>query len=115
MESAGFSKSNPYYIVQQGKVNALCLMKDQERLQLLKEVGGTRVYEERREESLKIISETTSKREKIQEVISYIEKRLEELEGEKEELKAYQQLDRDRRALEYTIYNKELRKAREQV
>ena len=50
LESAGFSKSNPYYIVQQGKVNALCLMRDSERLQLLKEVAGTRVYEERREE-----------------------------------------------------------------
>ena len=44
-----------YYIVQQGKVNALALMKDDDRLQLLKEVAGTRVYEERRQESLKII------------------------------------------------------------
>jgi len=115
LESAGFSKSNPYYIVQQGKVNALCLMRDNERLQLLKEVAGTRVYEERREESLKIMDETNSKRDKIQEVVTYIEERLEELEGEKEELKQYQQLDRDKRALEYTIYDKELRKAREQI
>ena len=45
-----------------------------------------------------------------QEVITYIEARLAELEGEKEELKAYQQLDRDKRALEYTLYDKELRK-----
>ena len=41
--------------MQQGKVNALALMKDDDRLQLLKEVAGTRVYEERRQESLKII------------------------------------------------------------
>mmetsp|Transcript_57614 Transcript_57614/g.115710 ORF Transcript_57614/g.115710 Transcript_57614/m.115710 type:complete len:1308 (-) Transcript_57614:266-4189(-) len=115
LESAGFSKSNPYYIVQQGKVNALCLSKDEERLHLLKEVAGTRVYEERREESNAIILETNSKREKIQEVITYIEERLEELEGEKEELSAYQKCDRDKRALEYTIYDKELRKAREQI
>lgn len=40
LESAGFSRSNPYYIVQQGKVNALCLMKDEQRLQLLKAVAG---------------------------------------------------------------------------
>ena len=73
--------------MQQGKVNALCLMKDEERLQLLKEVAGTRVYEDRREEALKIMQETNSKRDKIQEVISYIEERLDELEGEKEELK----------------------------
>ena len=96
-------------------MNALCLSKDEERLHLLKEVAGTRVYEERREESNKIITETNSKRDKIQEVITYIEERLEELEGEKEELRAYQKCDREKRALEYTIYDKELRKAREQI
>ena len=45
-------------------------MKDEERLQLLKEVAGTRVYEDRREEALKIMQETNSKRDKIQEVIA---------------------------------------------
>jgi structural maintenance of chromosome 3 (chondroitin sulfate proteoglycan 6) len=33
-------------------------MKDSERLDLLKEVAGTRVYDERKEESLKIRSDT---------------------------------------------------------
>lgn len=33
-------------------------MKDSERLDLLKEIGGTRVYEERRRESKKIMQET---------------------------------------------------------
>ena len=33
-------------------------MKDAERLDLLKEIGGTRVYEERRKESLKIMQDT---------------------------------------------------------
>ncbi|KAF1335637.1 Structural maintenance of chromosomes protein 3, partial [Globisporangium splendens] len=112
LESAGFSRSNPYYIVQQGKVNALALMKEKERLELLKEVAGTKVYEERRLESLKIVQETQSRREKIQEVIKYIEERLAELEEEKEELREYQQLDRDQRALEYTMHEKELQSVR---
>jgi structural maintenance of chromosome 3 (chondroitin sulfate proteoglycan 6) len=33
-------------------------MKDSERLDLLKEIGGTRVYEDRRRESLKIMQDT---------------------------------------------------------
>ncbi|KAG5185319.1 RecF/RecN/SMC [Tribonema minus] len=115
LESAGFSKSNPYYIVQQGKVSALTMMHDTERLNLLKEVAGTKVYEERRAESLKIMSDTADKRARIQEVITYIEDRLRELEGEKDELGAYQQLDRERRALEYVLYDKELRAAREEL
>lgn len=65
LESAGFSKSNPYYIVQQGKVANLCVMKDQDRLNLLKEVAGTTVYEERRSESLRIMQETSNKQEQI--------------------------------------------------
>lgn len=113
LESAGFSRSNPYYIVQQGKVAALCAMSDKNRLDLLKEVAGTRVYDERREESLRIMSDTDAKRDKISEVVEYIEARLAELDSEKDELKAYQRLDRDRRALEYTIRVKELESAKE--
>lgn len=58
LESAGFSRSNPYYIVPQGRITHITNQKDGERLDLLKEVAGTRVYEERRSESLKIIKET---------------------------------------------------------
>ncbi|KAI4246310.1 MAG: hypothetical protein L6R40_001978 [Gallowayella cf. fulva] len=103
LESAGFSRSNPYYIVPQGRVTALTNMKDHERLILLKEVAGTQVYEARRTESLKIMTETNNKREKIDELLNYIKERLTELEEEKEELKDYQEKDRERRCLQYTI------------
>jgi structural maintenance of chromosome 3 (chondroitin sulfate proteoglycan 6) len=115
LESAGFSKSNPYYIVQQGKVANLCVMKDSDRLNLLKEVAGTTVYEERRTESLRIMQENVSKQEHIKEVLDFIDERLDELEKEKEELSEYEQLDKNRRALEYTLYDKELSKASEQL
>ncbi|KAK9739018.1 Structural maintenance of chromosomes protein 3, partial [Basidiobolus ranarum] len=107
LESAGFSRSNPYYIVPQGRVTSLTHAKDNERLQLLKEVAGTRVYENRRQESLKIMEETDLKRRKIEELLAYIEERLGELEEEKEELRNFQELDRERRCLEYTIYQRE--------
>ncbi|KAF9113570.1 Structural maintenance of chromosomes protein 3 [Mortierella sp. AM989] len=113
LESAGFSRSNPYYIVPQGRITSLTNAKDNERLQLLKEVAGTRVYEQRRQESLKIISETGTKRKNIEELLAYIEQRLEELEEEKEELKSYQEHDRRRRCLEYTIYSRELKEVNE--
>ncbi|XP_042430532.1 structural maintenance of chromosomes protein 3 [Zingiber officinale] len=115
LESAGFSRSNPYYVVQQGKIASLTLMKDSERLDLLKEIGGTRVYEERRRESLKIMQETGNKRKQIDQVVQYLEERLRELDEEKEELKKYQQLDKQRRSLEYTIYDKELSGVRQKL
>ncbi|MCO5576606.1 hypothetical protein L7F22_030421 [Adiantum nelumboides] len=115
LESAGFSRSNPYYVVQQGKIASLTLMKDAERLDLLKEIGGTRVYEERRKESLKIMQDTENRRKQIIEVVQYIEERLQELDEEKEELKKYQQLDKQRRSLEYTIFEKELLDTRQKL
>ncbi|KAJ5585574.1 RecF/RecN/SMC [Penicillium hispanicum] len=107
LESAGFSRSNPYYIVPQGRVTALTNMKDSERLILLKEVAGTQVYEARRAESLKIMHETNSRRTKIDELLDYINERLAELEEEKDELRNYQEKDKERRCLEYTIYSRE--------
>ncbi|KAI0930349.1 hypothetical protein AcW1_009066 [Taiwanofungus camphoratus] len=108
LESAGFSKSNPYYIVPQGRITALTNAKDHERLALLKEVAGTKVYEQRRTESLRIMSETDAKRTKISELLDYIDSRLTELEEEKEELKEFQEKDKERRCLEYALYQREL-------
>lgn len=39
LETAGFSRSNPYYIVKQGRINQIAMAPDAQRLQLLKEVG----------------------------------------------------------------------------
>jgi structural maintenance of chromosome 3 (chondroitin sulfate proteoglycan 6) len=114
-ESAGFSRSNPYYIVQQGKVAALCTMKDEQRLELLKEIAGTRTFEEKRAESLRILEDSADKRAKIGEILAYIEKRLNELESEKEELLAYQKVDRERRTLERAIYECELAELKTQL
>lgn len=107
LESAGFSRSNPYYIVPQGRVTTLTNMKDAERLLLLKEVAGTQVYEARRTESLKIMNETNNKRAKIDELLEYINERLAELEEEKDELRSFQEKDREKRCLEYALYNRE--------
>lgn len=60
LESAGFSRSNPYNIVEQGKIMRMSQMKDAERLDMLKEVGGARVYELKRKESKRTMEEQAS-------------------------------------------------------
>ena len=94
LEGAGFSKSNPSFIVQQCKVNVLCTMSDAERIALLKEVGGTTVHDMKKTESLARISENEADVTKISEILASVDERLQELEGEKEELTVCQQLDR---------------------
>lgn len=115
LESAGFSRSNPYYIVKQGKINQMATAPDSHRLRLLREVAGTRVYDERREESNAILKETEGKLEKIEEFLRTIDDRLKTLEEEKEELKEYQKWDKMRRSLEYTIHDRELKDNREKL
>jgi len=115
LESAGFSRANPYYIVKQGKINQMATAPDSQRLKLLREVAGTRVYDERREESKGILKETEGKRDKIEEFLKTIEDRLATLEEEKDELKEYQKYDKMRRALEYQIHDRDLQDARKKL
>ena len=55
------------------------------------------------------------KRKHILEVAKTIEDRLAELDAEKEELAKYQQLDKQIRSLEYTIFDKELVEAKHEL
>ena len=54
------------------------------------------------------MAETDAKRTKINELLEYIESRLAELEEEKEELREFQEKDKERRCLEYALYQREL-------
>ena len=115
LESAGFSRSNPYYVVQQGKITAIATLKDGQRLELLKEVGGTHVYEERRAESLRILAECDARRAAVDDALRLMDERLHELDGEATELRQYNALDTQRKALEFALYETELAAARTQV
>ncbi|ORX50243.1 structural maintenance of chromosome protein 3 [Hesseltinella vesiculosa] len=106
-ESAGLSSANPYFIVPQGRINALTTAKDKDRLELLKQIAGTSLYEEKREESIQLMQQNEIKRTKIRSVLTFIEERLQQLEQEKDQLTQFQDLDSDRRSLEYTIYARE--------
>ena len=113
------------------QINQLAVAPDSQRLKLLREVAGTRVYDERKEESNVIIKETgqcifcvllifivictETKQAKIDEMLTYIEERLTSLEEEKEELREYQTLDKTRRSLEYTIHDKEIKDTRDKL
>ena len=108
LETAGFSRNNPYYIVKQGKINEISIAKDSFRLKILKEVAGSNVYDEKKEESRGILKEAEDKQKSILDVLKAIEDRLAQLEVEKEELKEFQKLDKMKRSIEYTIHNKEL-------
>jgi structural maintenance of chromosome 3 (chondroitin sulfate proteoglycan 6) len=107
LETAGFSRANPYYIVPQGRITRLTNMKDPERLDLLKSVAGTQHFTVKKEESLKIMNDTNNKLAEIDDLFKQISDRLSELEEEQDELRDFQEQDREKRGLEYTLFHRE--------
>jgi structural maintenance of chromosome 3 (chondroitin sulfate proteoglycan 6) len=105
---------------------------DAQRLQLLREVAGTKVYDEKKQESEAILTETgrrnhfqeeniyfciyiEERRKKIADLLKAIEERLLSLETEKEELKQYQKWDRSKRGLECAICTSECEDAKKRI
>ncbi|KAG8343015.1 structural maintenance of chromosome 3 protein [Trypanosoma vivax] len=115
LESAGFSSTNPYYIVEQGQIAALANMSDEDRCRLIKDVAGTRIYELRRKESEETLKDTVAKHRKIEESIAQLQKRLNDLEMESAELNAFQDADKERKCVEYCIFMLELASAKESL
>ena len=76
---------------------------------------GTKVYEDRRAESVRMMDDSEAKKHKIEQAIEELNKRLKELEGEKEELTKYREEDKKRRSIEYAIYDKDYNAARGDV
>jgi structural maintenance of chromosome 3 (chondroitin sulfate proteoglycan 6) len=113
LESAGFSRSNPYYIVAQGRVDALTKMTESQRLQVLKDVAGTQVFDEKRKASLELLLDSDEKRSKIADNINNIDSRIDELEQERAELSEFLSIERDKHALEFCLYTLEEAKAAE--
>lgn len=108
LESAGFSRSNPYYIVPQGRITALTNSKDAERLSLLKEVSGAKVFESKLKESMKEMANSNYKKQRTDEALQSLDARLSDLQIESTDLKEYQSLEKNKKLLEYKLFDREL-------
>ncbi|CAE7282415.1 smc3 [Symbiodinium sp. CCMP2456] len=115
LEGAGFAKTSPYYIVQQGKVSELTMMTDAQRLGLLKSISGAGIWDERRAESVKIMEDTSTRKMRNEGLIADIEQKLKTLEEEQRELRECERLEARRRTLEYALADREWRSAQQRI
>ncbi|SCV02665.1 LAME_0H03928g1_1 [Lachancea meyersii CBS 8951] len=114
-ESVGFSSSNPYNIVPQGRIVAVTNAKDKERLASLEEVVGAKSFEIKLRESTKKMDATNRDRAKIDTELAELRTRLEELDEERQELEKYQELERDKRIFQFLLYDRELNEVTSQI
>ena len=115
LEMAGFSRSNPYYIVKQGQISALVSCSAKEKLQVVKGVAGTDIFDEKKERSQKEMAGSEVTLAKISEALTTLYEKYEELDEEREMLERYKNLDRQKRAIEFVILEKDLQEAKAKV
>lgn len=115
LESCGFAKSNPYYIVLQGQVSELTLQTDANRLELFKEVSGASTYDERRQECTRILEDLNVKREKTDGIIEGVRRKIYALEEEQKELRQYQKFEQQRRCLEFVMTDRDWKSTQERI
>lgn len=112
LETAGFSQSNPYYIVKQGRISEIATSSDAIRLNILRDIAGTRTYDLRKKDALKDLKKTEYDIERFEELLAYITKKSETLAAESEHLKGFLKWDKMKRSIEYTLYNVEIEEAK---
>ena len=108
LEGAGFMKSNPYYIIQQGKINQILNCTDEEYFDIFYEAMGTKIYEEKKAESLKLLEENKATRKKIELQSEEIQAHIDKLNEQCEDLNNYTKIELKRRGIEYFILHEEI-------
>ena len=108
LEGAGFMKSNPYYIIQQGKINQILNCTDEEYFDIFCEAMGTKIYEEKKAESLKLLEENKATRAKIEMQSDEIQVHIDKLYEQCEDLKNYSKIELKRKGIEYFILHEQI-------
>jgi len=108
LEGAGFMKSNPYYIIQQGKINQILNCTDEEYFDIFCDAMGTKIYEEKKAESLRLLEENKATRAKIESQSNEIQSHIDKLHEQCEDLKNYSKIELKRRGIEYFILHEQI-------
>ncbi|MCH4179147.1 MAG: chromosome segregation protein SMC [Megasphaera sp.] len=96
-------------VIGQNRVDRILNSKPEERRIIFEEVAGISRFKGRKAEGMRKIAETDRNLERIGDLMSMLEERLEPMEQQAEKLKQYRQLDRDRISYEGTLTLQELR------
>lgn len=89
LECAGISRSNPFNIVQQGRINKITNMSEEGVYELLEEITGVRHYLRKEQEAQKILEDIGKEKQAAGEILDEIKKKITELESQKENFQAF--------------------------
>jgi chromosome segregation ATPase len=114
-ESGGIPITSPYFMVQQGKINSLINLSNEQRYNLIKSIAGISKYEEDREKSLRMLEETQQTQSKVEGILERIMGKLEGLEKDKEILEENEELEKEKRRYEIGYKQREILEINEKI
>lgn len=88
---------------------------DEYRLNIMREVAGTRIYDQRKRQAFKLLSDSQQTIERITDCLKCLNEKLANLEVEKKDLSSFFKWDKRRRVLEYIILNTECESAKNEI
>ena len=115
LEAAGFSCSNPYYIVKQGQISRVACCSAKERLRLVREVAGAGVYTDKRRKAEEELANTQTLIKEVGGSMGEVTRRVEKLGEEKEALEEWRRVDKERRAVEAAMVEADADEARSKL
>lgn len=94
--SVQMNVNNPHFIIMQGRVTKVLNMKPGEILAMLEEAAGTRMYESKKQATLRTMEKKTAKMDELNSIINEeISPRLEKLRNERESYINYTNIERE--------------------
>jgi structural maintenance of chromosome 3 (chondroitin sulfate proteoglycan 6) len=106
MEAAGFSCSNPFYLVHQGQIADLANCSGEKRLNVIKELAGVSTFDAMEKVAHAQIKEAERNDEAAALEIEALAKEAEELKGQEEAAKRFIELEKVRSGLQHVTYEK---------
>lgn len=104
LDSAGFSYGgNAFFVVPQGEVTKLASAADEARLDTLLAASGAQTFEDRKKAALKTLEDSDNKLNECSELLSSMERHLEQVGRDAENLKEHLELRKQLRGIEHVL------------
>lgn len=115
LESAGFSPNNSHFLVKQGFITEIAFGSPQHLLSILRAISGSEGYEDKKKKAEKLFSECAERITTLEGRIKIIEDQLKLLNIDRDKVREFQGLLKNRRFLTGRIARKEYDNIRAQV
>ena len=106
MEAAGFSRNNPFYLVEQGQVSDLANCSESKRLKVVQDLAGLSSFDEKQANAIALLREAKRNSESANEELEGLARELEDLKGKEGDVSKVVKAQERKRVLDFVRIEK---------